>query len=263
MNLNKSLLNESGLPIKETDNGIVFGKDIGKTFFQEKNYKRYKHFFQNKLLDKDNALYYIYRRVSFLKDIKLFESNDLRYDLTLIFPNIIGNEISHTIGHFHKKSKDGISYPEIYQVIDGSALFLLQGKDEKQFYAIDAKVGNMVIVPPGFGHITVNTSLRTPLLIANIFTSDIDVSDYSLFEEHSGAMWYPEIIDNKISLKENKFYKNHTGVKYLNAENVNNVFSLSSNILYSSFINNPTKFNFLNNPKKFLDKLNSDSLFGV
>lgn len=259
----ENILDKSGLPIQVTDNGLTFSRKIGEVFFQEKDYKSFRQFFHNKSLDIDIVLYYIYRRVSFIRDIKLFEKNNLRYDLTFIFADVIDNEIIHTVGHFHKKSKGGISYPEIYQVIDGLALFLLQKKDNKKFYAIEAKAGDTVIVPPDFGHITVNISNNSPLLIANIFTSDNDVSDYTVFKKNGGSMWYPIRKEGVLSLIKNSSYKNYIKIEHLKANKIRNIFNLTNNILYLSFIDNPEKFEFLNNPEKFLDKLSIDKLFDV
>lgn len=249
----------TGLSIEKSGNGLIFDDSLTKPSFQEKSYFEYKDFFQDKTLDKDITLYYIYRNVSLLKDLELFEKFNLRYDLTLIFPNNIGGEINHTVGHAHKKNDKGYPYTEIYQVIEGSAIFLLQKEDMSIFYAIHAESGEKVIIPPGFGHITVNKSNTKYLLISNIFTREENVSEYSFFKSHSGAMWYPKMSSsNEISFEMNPEYKIHTGIVELKSNDVKNIESFSGKSLYLEFINHPDKFGFINHPENFENILTID-----
>ncbi len=249
----------TGLPITKSGDDLIFGELLTEPSFQKKSYLEYKDFFQNKKLDKNIILYYIYRNVSLLKDLELFEKFNLRYDLTLIFPNKIGDEINHTVGHIHKKNENGLPYTEIYQVIEGDAIFLLQKEDLKKIYAINAKQGDKVIIPPGFGHVTINKSINKHLLISNIFTREENVSEYSFFKSHSGAMWYPKMSSlNEASFEMNPEYKTHTNIVKLESNTISNIESFSNKSLYVEFIENPEKFGFINNPENFGDILSID-----
>jgi len=72
-----------------------------------------KEWFQRE--NPDFGAYYMYR------DIK--RENGLRYDETVIPFRMFGEEFPKTKGHYHPKQ-----YGEIYTVLEGKALYLLQKK---------------------------------------------------------------------------------------------------------------------------------------
>jgi len=114
---------------------------------------RYLNDMRSVLGDKDWAakapnleLYYMYRGVE--------EKDDLRYDITVIPPQMLGQEFVKTKGHQHHNNLQ-----EIYTVLEGKAIFLMQkqnsGKIEDVF-AVQAQSGQSVIIPSGYGHVTIN-----------------------------------------------------------------------------------------------------------
>ena len=91
--------------------------------------------------------------------------NGLRYDVTVIPPRLLGQEFSKTKGHEHLKN-----YGELYIVLKGKAIYLMQKYQNnrlKDIYAIKAKKGEIVIVPPHYGHATINPSEKEILETAN------------------------------------------------------------------------------------------------
>jgi oxalate decarboxylase/phosphoglucose isomerase-like protein (cupin superfamily) len=86
------------------------------------------------------------------RDIK--RSGSLRYDLTRISPGC------HTIGHYHTAG-----FPELFEVISGRAVFLMQRAEET--YAIEASEKEKIIVPPDFSIRTINSSPENNLLVSN------------------------------------------------------------------------------------------------
>src|SRR3989344_4520509 len=65
-------------------------------------------------------------------------------------------------------------YPEIYEVLLGRAYFLIQS--ESIVYLAEAGPGEKFIIPPSFGHNTINV-FNEPLLMAN-FVSEKAEYDY-------------------------------------------------------------------------------------
>ena len=89
---------------------------------------------------------------------KLREQN-IRYDITIIPPGMLGREYIKTAGHYHPLVPGGsVTYPELYEVLEGEALYLLQRQDLGDVVAINASAGDKVLVPPNYGHITINGS---------------------------------------------------------------------------------------------------------
>ncbi len=123
-------------------------------------------------------------------------TNGLRYDITIIPPRVICGEYVKTKGHFHPKNRAGYGYPEIYTVLDGHAHYLIQREDGSDAVLVDARAGDVVVVPPGYGHVTINPSADEVLCMANIVSSRFS-SNYAKYVGGHGAMYY-EMADGTI-----------------------------------------------------------------
>jgi glucose-6-phosphate isomerase len=133
--------------------------------------------------DGEMPLYYMHRAVA--------RRGWMRYDITILPPLMLGSEYNKTFGHYHSTAKRGLAYPEIYEVLHGSATYILQKKEKGKIVDIiiaDAKAGDKVLMPPNYGHVTVNRG-KGSLIMANI-VSDHCVSDYKEYARLKGAAVY-------------------------------------------------------------------------
>lgn len=124
-------------------------------------------------------LYYMYRGVK--------KKDKLRYDVTVIPPRMLGQEFVKTKGHQHNAT-----YGEIYLVLEGHAFYLLQKYIDNKLndvYAVKAKKGEVVIIPPYYGHITINPSKKGILKEAN-WVCESCRNIYDSFVEKQGACYY-------------------------------------------------------------------------
>lgn len=134
-------------------------------------------------------LYFMYRDLARTReDHAWLSTHALRYDITRIPPLTLCGEYVKTKGHYHPPNPSGVDYPEVYEVLSGEAHYLLQDRAVENVVLIFAQEGDKVIIPPGYGHVTINASSRT-LLMANLVSSRFS-SDYSLYEERRGAAYY-------------------------------------------------------------------------
>jgi glucose-6-phosphate isomerase len=134
-------------------------------------------------------LYYMYRNLARSEEDRvLLVHAKIRYDITMITAGSVCGEFIKTKGHYHPKNEMGVPYPEVYEVLSGRGHFLLQSDDLTTVILHPASAGDKVIIPPGFGHVTINPG-NDPLVMANI-VSDTFSSDYSFFEAHRGAAYY-------------------------------------------------------------------------
>lgn len=130
----------------------------------------------------NSELYYMYRGIE--------EKDGIRYDITVIPPAQLGLEFIKTKGHYHTKQ-----HQEIYTVLEGEAIYLMQKKKNnnpeeiEDVYAVKAQKGNIVIIPSNYGHITINPSENEELKMANWISLQCK-SDYSLYEKMQGACYY-------------------------------------------------------------------------
>ncbi len=141
----------------------------------------------------DFELYYMYRELSrTASDLQRMRKAGLRYDITVIPPARLGKEFVKTKGHYHPPVPGAeVSYPEIYQVLEGEAIYLLQkaeGESIPDVVVIEAGKGDVVIVPPGYGHITINRS-ETTLKMANWVCTSFS-SVYEPVRKAGGGAYY-------------------------------------------------------------------------
>ncbi len=118
-----------------------------------------------------------------------WEEWGLRYDLTLILAGEIGGELNKTFGHYHAPLPlwpQG--FPELYQVLEGRGLFLLQRPGGREVALSLAGPGEAVFIPPGFGHLTVNVGPE-PLLVSNLVLAEGEAL-YEPFARSRGGAWY-------------------------------------------------------------------------
>lgn len=134
-------------------------------------------------------LYYMYRDLALTEDDRrwLAEQN-VRFDITVIPPGAVGGEYVKTKGHYHPLTPAGIGYPELYQVLAGEAHYLLQRKDLGDVVVVTAKAGEFVLIPPGYGHVTINPG-KEDLVMANLVSAGF-ASEYALYEELQGGAYY-------------------------------------------------------------------------
>jgi len=136
-------------------------------------------------------LYYMYRDVWSLNQEcnALCKKHDLRYDLTVIRPGLIGREYVKTLGHFHERIKaKNVTFPELYEVISGKAMFLIQKIDGTDFEIIEAGKGAHAFVPYNYGHVTVNVG-NEPLVVGNLVANSCK-SEYEPVKQKHGLAYY-------------------------------------------------------------------------
>lgn len=123
-------------------------------------------------------LYYMYRAVK--------KKGELRYDITVIPPKMLGKEFVKTKGN-----RNSNNYPELYTVLQGEALFLLQkseGKIVKQASFSKLKKGDWIIIQPDEYIIAINPSKKT-LKLAN-WVSEKNKNIYEAMEKMKGACYF-------------------------------------------------------------------------
>lgn len=252
----------SGLPIREESNSLFSGEmpipnvDI-RTIDQARDVLLEK-------VSEPKELYYMYRCTEKEGDKDIFKKHNLRYDITIIPALKVGKEYNKTVGHYHAKVPgETLSYPEIYEVLQGKAHYLLQKVNFEQepqqavdILLVEALPGEKIIIPPDYGHVTINPGPET-LVMANILADDFS-SIYIPYAKVSGAV----------------YYETHTGelIKNNNYDNLGEIikvkpiefsgFNLNFNKpMYTSSVENPDFYEYLTKPQLYVKEF--EDYFGV
>jgi glucose-6-phosphate isomerase len=185
----------------------------------------------------DRDVYYMYRNVH--------RENDIRYDITMILPEPLGDECAKTHGHYHPYNEEGKSYPEIYQVLKGSAVFILQKRNSNgsvDVMVVDAKEGDTVLMPPEYGHTSINNG-DGPLVLANLVYEKFS-SEYEDVKGNKGAAYY---YTKNHELVHNTGYMINKNSR-ITAKELNKKYNIESKDLLAEFYEDPHKFSYLEKP---------------
>lgn len=184
----------------------------------------------------DFPLYFMFRAIA--------EKDGLRYDVTVIPPKNIAGEYAKTYGHYHPIAEGNLRYPEIYQILDGRALFVLQKK--RSDASVDtiityAEKGQAILIPPNWGHVTINATKDDVLVMGNL-VAEFE-SEYSDYKDSRGAAYF--ITEN--GLEQNPSYLIRSTEKK-KPEEINEKYGFECTDLLKEFLENPEKFEFLKKP---------------
>ncbi len=185
----------------------------------------------------DFPLYFMFRSIA--------GKEGIRYDITIIPPKNIAGEYAKTYGHYHPIAGNNLGYPEIYHVLDGRALFLLQKK--RSDGSVDLTItygekGQIVLIPPNWGHVTVNATKDDVLVLGNLVADGFE-SEYAEYKENRGAAYY--ITDHGLEQNENYIIRTTERKK---PEEINEKYGLVCSDLLKEFWENPERFEFLKKP---------------
>jgi glucose-6-phosphate isomerase len=191
-------------------------------------------------------LYFMYRDLAKSEvDKQWLSSHKLRYDLTVIPPCTLCGEWVKTKGHYHPKNPAGTGYPEVYEVLDGEAKYLLQSRRLDDVVMISAHAGDIIVIPPEYGHISINPSADKVLAMANIVSTAFE-SEYGEYETLHGAAYYA-MSDGR--LRKNPHYPKIPEVRSPGTHWRSTIHRLCQGPIYK-LIGNESVLGFLNNPEK-------------
>ncbi|KKH94292.1 glucose-6-phosphate isomerase [Methanosarcina sp. 1.H.T.1A.1] len=196
-------------------------------------------------------LYYMYRELARdEEDLRLMREFGLRYDITVIPPARLGNEYIKTAGHYHPRApRAEVSYPEVYQVLEGEAVYLLQrveGSKVLDVVVIEAEKGDVVLVPPDYGHITINRA-ETTLKMANWVCSRFS-SIYEPIRKFGGGAYY--LLEEGFMV--NPCYSEVPEIRELSPADLSKYGIFEGEDIYE-LVNEIEKLGFLKEPQDFPD----------
>ncbi len=163
----------------------------------------------------------------------------------------LGNEPIRSQGHIHKKSKhSGWSPPEIYEIWTGKAIIYMQefaNDNPGKCYAVVAKAGEVVIVPPNWAHATISTDQTQPLTFGAWCDREYGF-EYDKVRAHKGLAWFPLIDDDgKLTWYANQNYETSELIK--KTPNDYSIFGIKKNeSVYRTFEKDPNTFQYVSKP---------------
>ncbi len=179
--------------------------------------------------------------------------HQLRYDITIIPPLKMGVEYVKTLGHYHPPIAVGspYTYPELYEVLEGEAHYLLQrpsnGHPEciADALIVRAGKGDKVVVPPNYGHVTINPSEKL-LKMANWVCRSFN-SVYEPYKLFHGGVYY-ELVSGKFV--PNQWYVEQPDIRMCSPAEVPELGLIREKPMYD-LVNEIPLLEYLVSPQKY------------
>ncbi|MDD5566350.1 MAG: glucose-6-phosphate isomerase family protein [Candidatus Omnitrophica bacterium] len=230
---------------------LVFDKELNAHAPGIRTLEEMREVILDKAVTRPEELYYMYRDVYAHKDSGLLQSHKLRYDVTLIKPDMLGKEYMKTAGHYHPGD-----FGELYEVLYGRCFCLLQrhGSNDtaviEEAILVKAEAGQKIVIPPGFGHILVNPGPQH-LVTSNWVSSEFK-SEYELYRETQGAAYFIIKENAKVAYVPNPNFKQVAALRIVEPAGRIEAFGLAEGIpMYPLIHRSPDKLAFLNRSLNF------------
>jgi glucose-6-phosphate isomerase len=192
-----SIAEFSGLPISvEPCTGVLHLNGATVSWIEERSLEALRPVLRNPAATGPALAYRVYHGVRSSRDVSA-DGGKLSYHLTSIPAATLDHEYVKTFGHYHARGSDRqASFPEVYEVVRGTAAFILQRASwvngprplihERRVLVCGPK--DRVVVPPECGHVTVNIGRET-LVVAALVSSHCRPL-YESFAASRGAACY-------------------------------------------------------------------------
>lgn len=214
------------------------------TSFSKKTYSTI-YDIKDELLDPSKAKDTIFARYEgFCKsfDSLMFESTNIKSELLVVYPKKLGREYSKT-SSFYAEDEEENPKEVVYEVLNGSAYFLLENKsDDKDIRLIKLGKNNKIIIPKKFYYVIINSSETETLVCISLMSKTTKLKKSLFRKDHGATLYYTDTgfirnqnKESNYSLKE--FEGNYTEDKILN----------NNKELYKDFLHSPEKYEFLKN----------------
>ena len=163
----------------------------------------------------------------------------------------LGDEPVRSQGHVHRiSSHSGWSPPEVYEIWDGAAYVYMQehvADDPGRCYAILAKPGERVVVPPKWAHAAISAEPSRFMALGALCDREYGF-DYEGIRNRKGLAWYPIVTPNdEIEWAPNPSYRK-TNLDVRRPRDYAELGFVPGNSLYEQAVRDLDRFAWVSNP---------------
>lgn len=228
----------------------------GKNCFGPPVEKRTLEAIRKSLLDPTcegpETVYAIAMDIGKIEHKKILQERMLLFGAVTYAAGRLGQEPVRSQGHIHRVSThSGWSPPEVYEIWNGSAVIYMQELADDypgRCFAVHAKAGDVVVVPPEWAHATISADPSTPLTFGAWCDREYGFL-YDKVRAHKGLTWYPLLDpDGKLSWRFNTSYEQSKLIEK-SPNDYAEWFGIEKGIpIYKQFETDPEKFQFVSKP---------------
>ena len=185
-----------GFDIEPTANPLGFrlGPDCFGNGTEVRKLDAIRKSLRNPQCDGPEDVYAIMMDVGRKRDREEIVKRNLLFGVVAYAAGRLGDEPIRSQGHIHAVSAScGWSTPELYEIWEGEAVIYMQERaedDPGSCYAVRAKAGEAVVVPPYWAHATISANPAKPLVFGAWCVRDFGF-DYRGVRAHGGIAFFP------------------------------------------------------------------------
>jgi len=176
--------------------GFKYGDDVFGPEVENRTLDAIRKSLRNPQCSGPNPVYSIAMDVGKKEHLEILKKLHLLFGVVTYAAGKLGDEPIRSQGHIHKVSSlSGWSTPEVYEIWSGKAIIYMQetAKDNPgRCFAVEAKPGEVVVVPPGWAHATISADPEQPLTFG-AWCDRAFGFEYEDVRAHNGLAWFPVI----------------------------------------------------------------------
>ncbi len=241
-----------GFDITYTNNplGFVYGDGVFGPTVENRKLDDIRKSLRDPEADGPETVYSIAMDVGKEEHKDILEEKMLLFGVVTYAEGRLGKEPIRSQGHIHAvSSHSNWSPPEIYEIWQGEAIIYMQetAKDNPgRCFAVHAKPGDIVIVPPNWAHATISANPNDPLTFGAWCDREYGF-EYDDVRAHKGLAWYPLLQEDEIKWEHNDNYEN--GELIRKTPNDYSYLGIEKGVpIYKQFEKNPELFQFVSKP---------------
>lgn len=236
---------------KHSPMGFEYGNDVFGPEVEQRLINDIRFSLREPDCNGPEIVYAIAMDVGKKEHFELLKKMHLLYGTVIYADGKLGNEPIRSQGHIHEISPlSGWSTPEVYEIWEGEAVIYMQEfADDKpgRCFAVVAKVGDVVIVPPYWAHATISANPTKPLVFGAWCDREYGF-DYSGVRAHGGIAWFPVFdANNQLVWERNEQYE-ISELIHKRPEIYNNLGMEKGKNIYQIFEECPETFAFVPHP---------------
>lgn len=246
---------DPGISIQPTAPALGFRYGVG-IFGPQPEYRRLDSI-RAGLLDPEcdgpDPAYAIAMDVGKMHHRELLNHRNLLFGVVTYAAGQFGQEPVRSQGHVHRISpRCGSSTPEVMEIWSGQGVVYMQERvteDPGRCFAILAREGDIVVVPPEWAHAVISADPVRPLTFGAWCARDY-AFEYLEIRARQGLAWYPVLEGGRLLWQGNLNYQSRTLV-FREARSYPEFGLTGENPIYVEFENSPNKFQWVPDPRPF------------
>lgn len=242
---------------------LIFESGVSFEVCKEKCFGEMKHLaYEEEEAADDEICYRFYQNIFDGAKRQIFEERQVTNGITILMPGLMGRECRKNSGHYHGLcGGHRLPYPEVYEVLCGTAVFLIQESREflgdgplkvDHMRAAFLREGEKIVIPPYSAHCVCNVG-EGPMAFGNLAVP-CPLHYEPIARMHGFGMYLLKEKNNLIFVP-NARYEKLPQLEMIHPGENEKLGIVNGVSLNEMFWEKPERFDYLAEPEKFEEEI--------